>query len=94
MLGGAGSPRPALTTTSTVVHEDDGPGSILAGKPFATEGGTLDKAAADMVDALREYAQDWPRLSEAPNHRAMEALVTFVDASTDTELSAWLCSHP
>lgn len=61
---------PALGTTPEIFREDDGVGLILTGMPFAAEGSTLDEAAADMVDALREYAQDWPRLSQTPNHRA------------------------
>ena len=37
-----------------------------------------------------EYAEDWPRLRHAGNHRRMETLVPLVDLSTDEQLTDWL----
>lgn len=76
--------------TPELVFEDGGVGIVLPGAPFAAEGATLADAAADMVDALREYAEDWPRLRQSPNHMHLAALVTFVDISTDEQLMSWL----
>ena len=85
---------PSLGTTPEVFREDDGVGLVLPGMPFATEGNTLEEAAADMVAALREYAEDWPRLRQAANHRKMRLLVPVIDLSTDEQLLAWLTGLP
>jgi hypothetical protein len=48
-----------------------------------------------MVEALREYAQDWQdRLLNAPNHRENWGLVQLVELSTDEELRTWLNGVP
>lgn len=86
--------RPALLaavgTAPKVVFENDGVGIVLPGMPFASEGDSVDDAALDLIDALREYAEDWPQLRHAPNHRRMQTLVALVEISTDEELAAWL----
>lgn len=81
---------PALGTSPEVFREDDGFRLALPGIPFATEGRTLDEAACKMVEALREYGGDWPRLRHAPNHQQMSMLVPFIDLSTDEQLLDWL----
>ena len=82
--------RAAVGTVPEVYVEGEGVGIVLPGMPFAAEGATLAEAAADLVEALREYAVDWPRLRHAPNHRHLQTLVALVDISTDDELLAWL----
>ncbi|GAB2484198.1 hypothetical protein GCM10027187_59660 [Streptosporangium sandarakinum] len=43
---------------------------FIPGTPIATDGPDFDTAIDEMIDALREYAEDWQdRLSDAPNHR-------------------------
>lgn len=64
---------------------------VLADRPFASNGNTVDEAIADLVPALREYAQDWDaRLRLAPNHEQNWALVQLVNLSTDEELIDWV----
>jgi hypothetical protein len=44
-----------------------------------------------MVDALREYAEDWQdHLLNAPNHRDNWALVQLVSLSENDQLKKWL----
>ncbi|WP_431927398.1 hypothetical protein [Nonomuraea jabiensis] len=44
-----------------------------------------------MVDALREYAEDWQdRLLDAPNHRENWGLVQLISLSDDDQLREWL----
>lgn len=76
--------------TPEVYFEGDGVGLALPGAPFAAEGADLGEAAAEMIEALREYAQDWRRLRHAPNHGRHGELVMLVETSTDDQLRAWL----
>lgn len=74
-----------------VVNEDGAWAIFLPGLPLAAEGATLEEATLDLVDALRDYAEDWEdHLRAAPNHRDNWALVQLIDSSTDEELVAWL----
>lgn len=74
-----------------VVAEAGGFSVFLPGVPVAGDGGTFDEAVDDMIDALREYADDWAdRLSTAPNHRSNWGLVQLIELSDDAELRAWL----
>ncbi|MDG4834064.1 hypothetical protein O7627_32880 [Solwaraspora sp. WMMD1047] len=74
-----------------VVAEAGGWSVLLPGLPLAADGNSLDEAVDDMVNALREYAEDWhDRLSEAPNHAANWALVQLIGLSTDEQLRDWL----
>jgi hypothetical protein len=44
-----------------------------------------------MVDALREYAEDWQdHLLDAPNHRENWGLVQLISLSDDDQLREWL----
>lgn len=64
---------------------------IMEGRPFASEGATLEDALQDLVLTLREYAEDWfARLRSAPNHKDQWGLVNFVKLSSDEQLEAWL----
>lgn len=80
----------SLPTRPEVFREDDGVGLALPGMPFATEGSSLEEAARDMLLALREYSEDWPRLRHAPNHAPMATLVPFIDLCSDEQLLDWL----
>lgn len=59
-----------MPSRAKVVAEAGGWSVFIPGLPLAADGGTLDDAIADMIEALREYAEDWQdRLLNAPNHR-------------------------
>jgi len=73
-----------------VVAEAEGWSAYVPGLPVAGAGATLDVAVADMADALREYAEDWPRLQHAPNHREHWGLVQLVALSDDEQLRQWI----
>lgn len=76
---------------AVVVAEGGGWSALLPGLPVHGDGETLDDALADLIDALREYAQDWnDHLLEAPNHRDNWSLVQLVELSTDEQLRDWV----
>ncbi|NYE00840.1 hypothetical protein BJY21_002024 [Kineosphaera limosa] len=80
----------AVGVTPEVFFEDGGVGIALPGAPFAAEGENLQEAAADLVEALREYAEDWAGLRNVPNHNRLQHLVALVDVSSDQQLMDWL----
>jgi predicted RNase H-like HicB family nuclease len=87
--------RRSLASMSTlraeVVAEAEGWSIFLPGVPVAADGATLDEAVAEMIVALREYAEDWQeRLLDAPNHRDNWGLVQLVSLSDDDQLGEWL----
>ena len=64
---------------------------FLPGLPVGADGATFEEAITEMVDALREYADDWQdRLLEAPNHREHWGLVQLIGLSDDEQLRSWL----
>ena len=64
--------------------------ALMSGRPFVSEGATVDDALADLILSLREYAEDWERrLQQAPNHRDNWALVQLIKLSSDDELREW-----
>lgn len=64
--------------------------ALMSGRPFVSEGATVDDALADLALSLREYAEDWEaRLQSAPNHRDNWALVQLVKLSSDRDLRDW-----
>jgi hypothetical protein len=78
-----------------VVAEAGGWSVFVPGVPVAADGPTFDAAITDMVEVLREYAEDWQdRLREAPNHRDNWALVQLVCLSDDAQLRGWLTGTP
>jgi predicted RNase H-like HicB family nuclease len=80
-----------LPTKAEVVAEAGGWAVFVPGVPVAADGATFDEAVAEMVDALREYAQDWQeRLLDAPNHRDNWGLVQLVSLSDDRQLRDWV----
>jgi Antitoxin of toxin-antitoxin, RelE / RelB, TA system len=76
---------------AVVAAEGGGWAAFLPGLPVSGEGGDLDAALDDLIDALREYAADWnERLLEAPNHRGNWAIVALTELSDDAQLKDWL----
>lgn len=74
-----------------VVAEADGWSVFLPGLPIAVDGATFDEAIAEMIVALREYAEDWQeRLLDVPNHRNNWGLVQLISLSDDDQLRDWL----
>ena len=80
-----------VPSRASVFAEDDRWVVLMEGRPFVSEGDTLDAAVADLVVSLREYAADWDaRLRLAPNHEDNWALVQLVNLSSDEELTSWI----
>jgi hypothetical protein len=74
-----------------VVAETDGWSVFLPGLPIAADGTTFDAAVDEMVQALREYAEDWQaRLRGAPNHRNNGDLVQLISLRDDDQLREWV----
>lgn len=74
-----------------VVPEADGWSIFIPGLPVAADGATFDEAVTEMIDALREYADDWQdHLLDAPNHRDSWGLVQLISLSDDDQLREWL----
>lgn len=81
----------ARTANAVVAAEGGGWSAFLPGVPVHGEGDTFDEALADLVEALRDYAEDWnERLLDAPNHRGNWSLVTLVELSDDNQLREWI----
>ncbi|HEY0641134.1 MAG TPA: prevent-host-death protein [Pseudonocardiaceae bacterium] len=74
-----------------IVAEAGGWSIFIPGVPVAADGATPDEAVGEMIDALREYAEDWQdRVADAPNHRDNWGLVQLVSLSDDAQLREWL----
>jgi predicted RNase H-like HicB family nuclease len=74
-----------------VVAENDGWSLFIPGLPVAADGATLDEAVEEMIDALRDYAEEWAdHLRLAPNHAENWGLVQMVALSSDEQLRDWL----
>ena len=74
-----------------VVAEAGGWSVFIPGLPVAADGATFDEAVVEMIDALREYADDWQdRLLDTPNHRNNWGLVQLISLSDDDQLRDWL----
>lgn len=80
-----------VTANARVLPAGDRWEVILPGLPVHGDGTTFDDALIDVIDALREYAEDWnDRLRLAPNHVQHRRLVQLVELSTDEQLREWL----
>ncbi|GAB2970003.1 type II toxin-antitoxin system HicB family antitoxin [Saccharothrix stipae] len=80
-----------VPSRAQVVPEAGGWSVFTPGLPVAADGASFDEAIAEMVDALREYADDWQeRLLDAPNHRDNWGLVQLISHSDDEQLRDWL----
>lgn len=82
----ASRPSQALMT-----YEAGGWSIVLPGLPIAADGASVEEALSEMLQALREYADDWTdRLLLAPNHRLNWDLVQLTELSDDDQLRTWL----
>ena len=80
-----------LPSRAAVVAEGGGWSAILPGVPVHGDAETFDGAIDDLIDALREYAEDWnTRLHRAPNHQQHRSIVGLVELSDDEQLRDWL----
>lgn len=78
-----------------VVAEAGGWSAFIPGLPVAADGATFDEAVAEMIDALREYADDWQdHLYNVPNHTDNWGLVQLIAVSDDGQLREWLTGKP
>lgn len=76
---------------TVVVAEGGGWSAVLPGFPVHGDGPTFEDAVDDLIEALREYADDWnARLLNAPNHREHWPVVELVELADDDQLRAWL----
>jgi predicted RNase H-like HicB family nuclease len=84
-----------VPSRAQVVPEAGGWSVFIPGLPVAADGATFDEAITEMVDALREYADDWQeRLLNAANHRDNWGLVQLISFSDDEQLRDWLVGAP
>ena len=80
-----------VPSRAQVIQEAGGWSVFIPGLPVAADGATFDEALDEMVEALREYAQDWQdRLLHAPNHRENWGLVQLISLSDDDQLREWI----
>lgn len=80
-----------IPSHAEVVSEGGGWSVFIPGLPVAADGATFDEAIIEMIDALREYAEDWQdHLLDAPNHRENWGLVQLISLSDDEQLRDWL----
>jgi Antitoxin of toxin-antitoxin, RelE / RelB, TA system len=80
-----------IPANAQAVAEADGWSIFIPGLPVAADGATFDAAVSEMVDALREYADDWQeRLLDALDHRKNWGLVQLISLSSDDQLRTWL----
>jgi hypothetical protein len=74
-----------------VIQEGDGWSVFIPGLPIAADAVTFDEAINEMIESLREYAQDWQdHLLNAPNHRDNWGLVQLISLSDEVQLRKWL----
>lgn len=80
-----------VPSRAQVIQEAGGWSVFIPGLSVAADGGTFEEAIAEMVAALREYAEDWQdHLLHAPNHRENWGLVQLISLSSDEQLGKWL----
>jgi prevent-host-death family protein len=80
-----------IPSRAEVVPEAGGWSVFITGLPVAADGATFDEAVIEMVDALREYADDWQdHLLDSPNHRDNWGLVQLISLSADEQLRDWI----
>jgi predicted RNase H-like HicB family nuclease len=80
-----------LPSKAQVVAEAGGWSVFIPGLPVAADGDTYAEAIDEMIDALREYADDWQdHLLDAPNHVQNWGLVQLISLSDDDQLRDWL----
>ncbi len=87
--------RRLLPSRAVVSAEGGGWAAYLPGVPVHGDADTFDDAIDDLIEALRDYAEDWnDRLRTSPNHSQHRSLVELVELSDDVQLRDWLVGHP
>jgi predicted RNase H-like HicB family nuclease len=80
-----------IPSRAQVVAESGGWSVFIPGLPIAADASSFDEAVDEMIDALREYAEDWQdHLVDAPNHRENWGLVQLISLSDDQQLREWI----
>jgi hypothetical protein len=82
--------------TSSVGQGDCGWWVVLPGVTVHGDAETFDGGIDDLIDGLREYAEDWnTRLHRAPKHQQQQqrSIVERVELSDDEQLRDWLLSR-
>jgi hypothetical protein len=80
-----------IPSRAQVVPEVGGWSVFIPGLPISADGSSLDEAVDEMIDALREYSDDWQdHLLDAPNHHENWGLVQLIALSDDSQLRDWL----
>jgi hypothetical protein len=83
--------RRLLPSHAVVVAEGGGWAAFIPGVPVHGDADSFDDAITDLIDALRDYAEDWnDRLHATPNHAQHRSLVELVEFSDDAQLRQWL----
>ncbi|MET8862458.1 prevent-host-death protein [Nonomuraea sp. NPDC004580] len=80
-----------IPSHAQVISEAGGWSVFIPGLPVSADGATFDQAVAEMIEGLREYAEDWQdHLLDVPNHRENWGVVQLISLSDDTQLREWL----
>ena len=80
-----------VASRARVVFEDGACVVFIPGLAVAAEASTFEEAITEMLEGLRDYAQDWDsHLADAPNHAENWGMVNLVRLSDDDQLRAWL----
>lgn len=80
-----------LQVGAQALYEADAWSIFIPGLPVAADGPSFDDAINEMINALREYADDWQdHLRTAANHQANWGLVLLIALSSDDQLRRWL----
>lgn len=83
-----------VSPNAEIFAEDGAWVILMPGRPFAAEASTYDAVVDEMVDVLREYAEDWQHhLVTVPNHAQNWGLVQLIELSTDEQLRSWLLGN-
>lgn len=83
--------RRLLPSKAVVLCEGGGWAAFVPGVPVHGDAQSFDAALDDLVDALRDYAEDWnERLHATINHAQHRSLVELVELSDDDQLRGWL----
>jgi predicted RNase H-like HicB family nuclease len=87
--------RDIYPSRARVVAEAGGWSVFIPGLPVAADGATFDEAIMEMIDALREYGDDWQEhLYDVPNHADNWGLIHLIALSSDDQLREWLTGAP
>ena len=84
-----------IPSRAVVIAEAGGWSAYVPDVAVGADGATFAEAVTELVDALREYAEDWQdHLLDAPNHRDNWGLVQLIALSDDDQLRDWVVGAP